>query len=98
MFLYWNLFPPRHPPSGWLRLFFEPNLPHINKPKILNPSYTSYLLAYEDVTDTVFRNVGTRTTDAGESPSRKHTTTTVLFVIEALEKRSVVRAQRWGGN
>jgi hypothetical protein len=34
----------------WLRLFFKPN--------ILNPSYTSHLLAYEDATDRAFRNVG----------------------------------------
>jgi hypothetical protein len=36
--------------------------------------YTSYLLAYEDGTDTVFRNDGVSTTDAGKSPRRKHKT------------------------
>jgi hypothetical protein len=33
---------------------------------------TSQLLAYEDGTDRVFRNVGILTTDAGEYPRRKH--------------------------
>jgi hypothetical protein len=35
----------------WLRLFFEPNLFPYKYPNILNPSYTSYLLAYEDGTE-----------------------------------------------
>jgi hypothetical protein len=33
-----------------------------------------YLLAYEDGTDRVFRNVGIYNSDAGELPRRKHTT------------------------
>jgi hypothetical protein len=33
----------------------------------------SYLPAYEDETDRVFRNVGTHISDAGELPKRKHT-------------------------
>jgi hypothetical protein len=31
----------------------------INNPTFLNPSHSSYLSAYEDGTDSVFRNVGT---------------------------------------
>jgi hypothetical protein len=34
----------------------------------------SYLLTYEDGTDSVFKNVGIYTTDAGEPPRRKHMT------------------------
>jgi hypothetical protein len=51
LFLYSDLPPPCHPPSDWLRLFFEPNLFPYKYPNILNPIYTSYLLAYEDGTD-----------------------------------------------
>jgi hypothetical protein len=45
---------------------------------------TSYLLAYEDCTDRVFRNVGILITDAGESPRRKDTTlrTRLMFEIK----------------
>ena len=32
---------------------------YINTPKFLRPNHTSYLPAYEDGTDRVFRNVGT---------------------------------------
>jgi len=39
---------------------------------ILKPSHPSYLSAYEDGTDTVFRNVGIWNSDAGELPRRKH--------------------------
>jgi hypothetical protein len=35
---------------------------------------TSYLIAYEDGPDSVFRNVGILTTDIGEQPRRKHMT------------------------
>jgi len=34
----------------------------------------TYLLAYEDGTDRVFRNVGIQNSDAGKLPRRKHTT------------------------
>jgi hypothetical protein len=37
-------------------------------------SHTSCLLAYEDGTDTVFRNVAIQSTDVGESPRRKPAT------------------------
>ena len=36
------------------------------------PSYGWYV-TYEDGTDSVFRNVGKRYSDAGESPKRKNT-------------------------
>jgi hypothetical protein len=36
--------------------------------------YSSYLPAYEDGTDRVFRNVGIQNSDAGELPRRKQTT------------------------
>ena len=37
-------------------------------------SFYTHLPAYEDGTDRVFRNVGIQTSDAVESPKRKHTT------------------------
>jgi hypothetical protein len=40
--------------KGWL----EPKLFPYKYPNILNPSHSSYLPAYEDRTDSVFRNVG----------------------------------------
>jgi len=39
-----------------------------------NWGYYSYLPAYEDGTDRVFRNVDIQNSDAGELPRRKHTT------------------------
>jgi len=39
-------------------------------PRLLN---SAYLLAYEDGTDRVFRNVDIPNSIAGESPGRKHT-------------------------
>jgi hypothetical protein len=56
---------------------FEPTFSCINTPTIPNPSYSSYLPAYEDGRDRVFRNVGIQNSDAGELPRRKHTT--ILF-------------------
>jgi hypothetical protein len=53
-----------------LRLFSSQHF-SVYIPNILNPSHTSYQIAYEDGTDRVFRNVGT---DAGELLRRKHTT------------------------
>ena len=38
---------------------FEPNLFPYKYPNILNPRHSSYLPAYEDGTDGLFRNVGT---------------------------------------
>jgi len=58
-----------HPPSCWLRLFFPYKYCNVFK-----PSHLSYLSAYEDGTDRVFRNVGIKNSDAGELPRRKHTT------------------------
>jgi hypothetical protein len=56
--LFLCLSPPRHPPSDWLRLFFEPNLFPYKYPNIRNPRHTSYLLAYEDGTHSVLKNIG----------------------------------------
>jgi hypothetical protein len=53
---------------------FEPTFSCINTLTILKPSHSSYLPAYEDWTDRVFRNVGIQNSDAGELPIRKHTT------------------------
>jgi len=53
---------------------FEPNLFPYKYPNILNPSHSSYLPAYEDEKDRVFRNVCIENSDAGELPRRKHTT------------------------
>jgi len=53
---------------------FEPYLFLYKYPNILNPSYSSYLPAYEDGTDIVFRNVGIWNSDTRELPRRKHTT------------------------
>jgi hypothetical protein len=43
---------------GLARAIFEPNLFPYKYSIILKPSYSSYLSAYEDGTDRVFRNVG----------------------------------------
>ena len=58
LFLYSDPPLPRHPPSYWLRLFSSQTFSHINTPTFLKPSHSSYLPAYEDGTDRVFRNVG----------------------------------------
>jgi hypothetical protein len=56
---------------------FEPTFSCTNTLTILKPSYySSYLPAYEDGTDIVFRNVGIQNSDAGELPRRKHKTFT----------------------
>jgi hypothetical protein len=50
--------PTLSPPFRLAQAIFKPNLfPH-KYPNILNPSYSSYPLAYEDGTDRVFRNFG----------------------------------------
>ena len=41
-----------------LQAIFEPNLYPYKYSNILKPSHSSYLSAYEDGTDRVFRNVG----------------------------------------
>jgi hypothetical protein len=53
---------------------FESTFSCINTLTILKPSYySSYLPAYEDGKDRVFRNVGIHNSDAGELPRRKKT-------------------------
>jgi hypothetical protein len=53
---------------------FEPTFSCINTLTIRKSSYySSYLPAYEDGTDRLFRNVGIQNSDAGELPRRKHT-------------------------
>jgi hypothetical protein len=42
---------------------------------------SEHSVAYEDGTDSMFRNVGYLTSQAGEQPKRKHTTT-VKFTLE----------------
>jgi len=59
LFLYSDPPPPCHPPSYWLRLFSSQTFSY-KYPNILNPSHSSYLSAYEDETDRVFRNVSIR--------------------------------------
>jgi hypothetical protein len=59
---------------------FEPTFSCINTSTIFKPGYySSYLPAYEDGTDRVFRNVGVQNSDAGELPRRKHTTLFKFF-------------------
>jgi len=53
---------------------FEPNNFLYKYSNFSQSSHTSYLPAYEDGTDRMFRNVGVSNSDAGESPRRKHTT------------------------
>ena len=57
LFLYSDLPLPCHPPSYWLRLFLSQTFSRIYTPTFLKPSHSSHLLAYEDGTDRVFRNV-----------------------------------------
>jgi hypothetical protein len=67
---------------------FEPTFSSINTLTILKSSYSSYLPAYEDRTDRVFRNVGIQNSDAGELPRRKSTTFTTRrkFKIKNTDK------------
>jgi hypothetical protein len=61
---------------------FEPTFSCINTSTILKPSYySSYLHAYKDGTDRVFRNVGIQNSDAGELPRRKHKTREILLLV-----------------
>jgi hypothetical protein len=46
--------------------------------------FYSHLLAYENGTDRVFRNVGIKTSDSGELPKRKHTN--LLFLAMFVTK------------
>jgi len=54
------------------QVIFEPNLFPYKYSNILKPSHPTYLSAYEDGTDKVFRNVGIYNSGAGELPRRKH--------------------------
>jgi len=56
------------------KVWLEPNLFPYKYSNIFKLTHPSYLSAYEDGTDRVFRNVGIYTSDAGELPRRKHTT------------------------
>jgi hypothetical protein len=71
---------------------FEPTFSCINTLTILKPSYySSYLPAYEDGTDRVFRNVGIQNSDAGELPRRekKHRTFTTRRKFEIKNRFTV---------
>jgi len=46
-----------HLPSYWLRLFLSQTFSRINTPTFLKPGHSSWVRAYEDGTDRVFRNV-----------------------------------------
>jgi hypothetical protein len=59
---------------------FVPNLLPYKYQTFLKPSHSSYLPAYEDGTDRVFRNVGIQNSDAGELPRRKHTTFSITLL------------------
>ena len=52
----------------------EPNIFPYKYPNILNLSHSSYLPAYKEGTDRVFRNVGIQNPYTGELPRIKHTT------------------------
>jgi hypothetical protein len=76
---------------------FEPTFSSINILTIRKPSYySSYLHAYEDGTDRVFRKVGIQNSDAGELPRRKHRafTTRRKFEIKMLVLSSGVNVSR----
>jgi hypothetical protein len=61
---------------------FEPKFSCINTLTILKPSYySSYLAAYEDGIDRVFRNVGIQNSEAGELPRRKYTTDDIVITF-----------------
>jgi hypothetical protein len=47
---------------------FEPNLSPHKYSNIFKPTHPSYLSAYEDRTDRVFRNDGIKNSEAGELP------------------------------
>jgi len=45
-------------PEPLTHAIFEPNVFPYKYPNILKPSHSSYITAYEEGTDRVFRNVG----------------------------------------
>jgi hypothetical protein len=59
--------------------FFEPNLFPYKYPNILNPSYSSYLPAYEDGTDKCCEMLAYKIQTPGNYPTRKHITTIFMF-------------------
>jgi hypothetical protein len=60
--------------AEYSKVNFEPTFSCINTLTIRKPSYySSYLPAYEDETDRMFRNVGIQNSDAGELPRRNYT-------------------------
>ena len=79
LFLYSEPALPCHPPSYWRRLFSSQSFSCINIPTFLKSSHTTHLPAYEDGTDSVFRNISIQNSDAGELPRRKHTTWYMLL-------------------
>ena len=74
LFLYSDPPQPCHPPSYWLRVFSSQTFSRIIPRHFSNLIHSSHLPAYEDGTDTVFRNVGIYNSEAGELPRRKHKT------------------------
>ena len=66
--------------SQQAQAIFEPILFPYKYSNILKPSHSSYLRAYEDGTERVFRNVGIKHSEAGELPRRKHTMI-LLFLL-----------------
>jgi len=56
-----------------VQAIFQPNHFPYKYFNILKPIHLSYLPAYEDGADRMFRNVGIYNSDAGELPRRKHT-------------------------
>jgi hypothetical protein len=56
--------------SGYFRAKLSPYKYPKNLIPVILPAYT----AYEDRTDSVFRNVGIQNSDAGELPKRNNTT------------------------
>ena len=59
---------------------FEPNLFPYKYSSILKPCHSSYLFAYEDGTDRVFRKIGIHNSDTGELARRKHATEKKSFI------------------
>ena len=79
--------PYRHTTSYWLCHFLAPTQPHINTPH--NPSTDIFHSpAYEDGTDSEFRNVGYQNSDAGELPKKEQ----VTFRTQRKLKNKILRS------
>jgi hypothetical protein len=77
---------------------FEPTFSCINTLTIPKPSYySSYLPAYEDGTDRVFRKVGIQNSEARELPRRKHTKFKVTFSVSWCNSPSGPEPSRYRG-